>query len=352
MGDYEECGEFQAVCINAGDDEGADITFEYNGKRITVSLFASSSCQASGNSQHENYIEDRLIRLLNQAVTADDEDYDELVDEASDVILGLGKILFSQVAPPLPVSILSDQDLHSHLYPKTLNFRLETVDNKAVIFPISPDDTISLPDTAPDPDLETDFQADSIIPQYSSREVIIQRVFASGNNTVSKVQVGSQTMLCKAHRAGLQDPNLKQELVSVQKIREAGINSRAQIRVPSLQGYVRHADSGAIIGLLRDFILSGVYGGTLRDVDVSAVPKEMRRKWANQIRETVDELHEAGVVWGDGKASNVVMDQSDNAWLIDFAGGWSKGWVDEELAGSKEGDKQAVRKISEFLSVA
>ncbi|KAF7858845.1 hypothetical protein EAF04_008887 [Stromatinia cepivora] len=294
MGDYEQCGEFQVVCINAGDDEGADITFKYNGKRITVSLFASSSCQANGNSQHENYIEDWLIRLLNQAVTTDDEDYDELVDEVSDVIIDLGKI------------------------------------------PFSPDDAISLPDTAPDPYFETEFQADSMIPQYSSREVIIQRIFVSGNNTVSKVQVGSQTMLCKAHRTRLRDPNLKQELVSVQKIREAGINARAQIRVPSLQGYVRHADSGAIIGLLRDFILSGVYGGTLRDVNVSAVPKGLRLKWANQIRETVDELHEAGVVWGDGKASNIITDQSDNAWLIDFAGGWSKGWVDEEVSPARQ----------------
>ncbi|KAI5464247.1 hypothetical protein BGZ63DRAFT_411989 [Mariannaea sp. PMI_226] len=331
MGDYEQYDDVRVVCINGGDDEGADITFEYNGKRIAVSLFASSSCQANGNSQHESFIEDQLIRLLNQAVTADDDDYEKLEDQVSDVIVGLGKIQFSQVAPPPPVDIPSDQDLHSYLYPSVLNFRLQTVDSKAVIFPISPDDAISLPETAPDPDFETEFHADSTTPQYSSRKIIIQRVFLSGNATVSKVQIGSQIML---------------------KCGGAGIDSRANICVARLQGYVKHADSGAIIGLLRDFILSGVHGDTLRDVDVSVVPNEMRRKWANQIRETVDKLHEVGVVWGDGKASNVIIDQLDNAWLIDFAGGWSKGWVDEELAGSKEGDNQAVRKLSEFLNVA
>ncbi|KAM3066663.1 hypothetical protein ACMFMG_002375 [Clarireedia jacksonii] len=252
---------------------------QYNGQRITVSLFASSPCQANGNLQHETYIEDRLIGLLNQAVTADGKGYDELVDEVSDIILDLGKPPFSRVALLLPHSVLSDQGLHS--------------------------------------------------------EVIIHRAFVSGNRTVNKVQVGSHTMLCKAHRAGLQDSKLKQELVSAQKIREAFTDARAHIRVPSLQGYVRYANSGAIVGLLREFILSGIYGGTLRDVNVSTVRKEMRWKWENQISKTVDELYEAGVVGGDGKASNVLIDQSDNAWLINFVSEWSKGWVDEELTGSR-----------------
>lgn len=34
-------------------------------------------------------------------------------------------------------------------------------------------------------------------------------------------------------------------------------------------------------------------------------------------------LHEFGIIWGDGKPSNVIVDQSGDAWLIDFAGGWS-----------------------------
>ena len=53
----------------------------------------------------------------------------------------------------------------------------------------------------------------------------------------------------------------------------------------------------------------------------------------------------------DGKASNIVIDKEQNAWLIDFGGGWTEGWVDEELADSVEGDNQAVVRISEFLGV-
>jgi tRNA A-37 threonylcarbamoyl transferase component Bud32 len=65
----------------------------------------------------------------------------------------------------------------------------------------------------------------------------------------------------------------------------------------------------------------------------------------------VDQLHEIGVVWGDGKAGNVIIDNDDIAWLIDFGGGWTEGWVDEELADTVEGDEQAVRNIIKFLDI-
>lgn len=76
---------------------------------------------------------------------------------------------------------------------------------------------------------------------------------------------------------------------------------------------------------------------------------ETRQKWASQIRDTVEQMHQIGVVWGDGKASNVIIDEEENAWLIDFGGGWTDGWVDEELADSVEGDNQAVSRIMNFL---
>jgi hypothetical protein len=62
-------------------------------------------------------------------------------------------------------------------------------------------------------------------------------------------------------------------------------------------------------------------------------------------------LHRIEVVWGDGKADNVLIDANKDAWLIDFGGGWTQDWVDESLAGTFEGDTQAVEKIEEFLGV-
>lgn len=40
---------------------------------------------------------------------------------------------------------------------------------------------------------------------------------------------------------------------------------------------------------------------------------------------TVACLHEAGVVWGDAKAENVLIGTDDNAWVIDFGGGYTRG---------------------------
>ena len=41
-----------------------------------------------------------------------------------------------------------------------------------------------------------------------------------------------------------------------------------------------------------------------------------RVKWASQVREAVKVLHEIGVIWGDGKADNILVDMIDDAWQI------------------------------------
>lgn len=38
-------------------------------------------------------------------------------------------------------------------------------------------------------------------------------------------------------------------------------------------------------------------------------------------RETIEKLHKVGVVWGDAKADNILIDKNDDAWEIDFGGG-------------------------------
>ncbi|RSM19919.1 hypothetical protein CDV31_001279 [Fusarium ambrosium] len=334
--------EVEIISMNAGDDESADVTFQYNSRRITLSLFASP------NQTQEN-LEDRLIRLLNEAIVADDKEYDAITDQIYDIFMDLGRIPFSRIAP-LSTSLPS-KDLHSLLYPETFDYRLQTVDGVASIFPINPDEAVSVPNTGPNPEVVTEFQPIKTIPRYSSRDVHVQEVLVSGYGTVCRVQVGSQTMLCKAQGQGLESPSLERELVAMQKIWNACSGPGVSIRVPHLQGYVTFADSRDIIGLLRDWVQPSSYGSTLRDMDIAAVPKELKKKWSDQIRETVDKLHQLGVIWGDGKASNVVVDQENNIWLIDFAGGWTKGWVDEELADSMDGDNQAVRNITRFLGV-
>lgn len=208
-----------------------------------------------------------------------------------------------------------------------------------------------MPDAPPDPRPDTDFQPDAKLLCYLAKDVLVQDTFVSGIGLVGRVHVGGKDMLCKARRVGLWDDGLEHELVTLQKLQKAREEIGVTVRVPSLHGYVQHTQSGAVIGLLREWIPSGLYGKTLRDVNMSMVPLNIRQKWANQIRQTVADLHSIGIVWGGGKPSNIIVDQSDNVELIDFAGGWSQGWVDKELAETVEGDDQAVARIIEFLNV-
>ena len=56
-----------------------------------------------------------------------------------------------------------------------------------------------------------------------------------------------------------------------------------------------------------------------------------------------------GVVWGDVKPNNILVDNEGTAWIIDFRGGFSPGWVDESIEGTEAGDLQGVEKIKRYL---
>ena len=71
--------------------------------------------------------------------------------------------------------------------------------------------------------------------------------------------------------------------------------------------------------------------------------------WMQQIRQTVKQLHDIDVIWGDVKPDNVLIKTESQALVIDFGGGYSPRWVDMELEGTKEGDLQGLMCLEEFL---
>ncbi|KAH9991326.1 hypothetical protein F4779DRAFT_609645 [Xylariaceae sp. FL0662B] len=341
-----EMNRIAVLHISAGDDDAAEVVIEFNGKRFAVSVYSDHS--------PPHATEDHLIDLLNRACTVEDNDeYNDLENEILDIIEDVAKPLFLQVAPVPPHNLFNrDQDLHSLLYPETLDFMFKTMDGKPTLVPISPDEAVAILGH-PGCDSDLDFEVDSSLPQYSSAEVRILEVFARGSGVVGQAFVDGKHMLCKARETGLLDTSLERELATLQKLTKADLTSSPLIRVPRLLGYVKHAQLGYIIGLLREWIPSGLLDGRgdLRDMDVSAIPTERKQKWVAQMRETLAQLHSIGLFWGDGKISNIIIDKDDNAWLIDFGGGWTENWVDRELAGTVEGDEQALRNIVKFLGV-
>ncbi|KAI8946290.1 hypothetical protein F4801DRAFT_565063 [Xylaria longipes] len=133
------------------------------------------------------------------------------------------------------------------------------------------------------------------------------------------------------------------ELNAYKKIAAAGLASR--LRVCHLYGVVMN-DNGFVVGML----LTYVDGRSMSfQVDPTYPSASVKKRWADQLDYTLAELHKAGVVWGDVKAENVLVDQDDNVWIIDFGGGYTRGWVDKKIAGTVEGDLAGMAKIKEFI---
>jgi serine/threonine protein kinase len=117
------------------------------------------------------------------------------------------------------------------------------------------------------------------------------------------------------------------------------------VRIPELHSLVR-GHSGKIAGLLLTYIEST---STLTCAIRPGTPICLRERWARQITETLYNLHDAGIVWGDAKPDNILVDTETNVWAIDFGGGYTEGWVDKELAETILGDQQGLSKIIEFI---
>lgn len=103
-----------------------------------------------------------------------------------------------------------------------------------------------------------------------------------------------------------------------------------------------------LVGMLLHYIENK---GTLEEIAPwSDCLDENRRRWATELEDLVGELHAAGLVWGDVKPSNVLVDRDDRLWLIDLEGGYTPGWVDEANRDSQEGDLQGVKRVKEWLA--
>jgi serine/threonine protein kinase len=90
--------------------------------------------------------------------------------------------------------------------------------------------------------------------------------------------------------------------------------------------------------LIKGLIISYAEQGALVDMIYDFKPTdqlywERRERWARQIVQGLSEIHEAGFVQGDFTLSNIVIDNDDNAKIIDInRRGCPVGWEPPELA--------------------
>jgi serine/threonine protein kinase len=151
------------------------------------------------------------------------------------------------------------------------------------------------------------------------------------------------------HFKGVQDPqSFRREFGILQKLKHLGLNK--MLRVPTLHAAVRYADEAEyMVGFLLEQIDSkGALGWPGCSMDA---PRRLRENWMAQVEETVRQLHGQGIVWGDVKPDNVLIDRNDDAWVIDFGGGFNSRFVDRDMIETKQGDLQGLKRLREFLEV-
>ncbi|KAK4120249.1 hypothetical protein N657DRAFT_674368 [Parathielavia appendiculata] len=118
---------------------------------------------------------------------------------------------------------------------------------------------------------------------------------------------------------------LERELEAHPRILKSSLAHDA--RIVRLCAVVSVEEDCRILGLLLTYIdRRRENDGLLLEDHLLHTPIPLRQRWAKQIQETVEQLHGAGLVWGDAKVENELIDKDDDVWPIGFGGGYTDGW--------------------------
>ncbi|KAK4161743.1 hypothetical protein QBC43DRAFT_323178 [Cladorrhinum sp. PSN259] len=294
----------------------------------------------------------------------DGEEYEEeVLEDYQEWLIAALEPIFLELAPDVLPSFdpekLATGEAHpllsEYLFPQEYWCRLETENDKA--YPVYLPDHRS-PFGRPrsndiPPELEQELEQCGVrFFDPAEVEVAFRRPVEALGQEPTRVLVELDTLgrktLCffKTFSFGGEEM-LERELKAHLRVIQSSLAPDA--RVARLHGVV--TVDGRIAGMLLTQIDHGKHtNGPLYEKGLLYVPIPLRQRWAKQIRETVEQFHDAGLVWGDAKAENVMIDRNDDAWLIDLGGGYTEGWVDKDKAGTKEGDLQGLDRILEHLS--
>lgn len=118
-----------------------------------------------------------------------------------------------------------------------------------------------------------------------------------GTEYIAEVSINRQDMCCKM----LTPINSKAVQREYECLKEIGNSKHASsIRAPKLMGFVvSDDDDDEVSGILEEYIP--------HTITLGGIHSERRKTWAEQIRCNIELLHEIGVVWGDGKPHNMLV---------------------------------------------
>jgi len=255
---------------------------------------------------------------------------------------------FESLAPPL--ADISSPNLGHFFRSESYECELGAIDDNFVLGSIERSDT-EFGSTPPPPGFEDDLESEHLATTFPSFTVDQVRVVCNDWNrdlldiNPTKVTVDDQVLFFKA----VQPPgNIvgKHEVGKYEQMVRADLGP--DVHVSRLYG-VAVDEHQQLTGLLLHYI---AIAGTFDDIITLGpeTPQSSRERWAEQIQTSLRALHNGGIVWGDAKAANVAIDVYGDAWIIDFGGGYTRGWVDEENTETIEGDLQGLKEILSFIS--
>lgn len=115
--------------------------------------------------------------------------------------------------------------------------------------------------------------------------------------------------------------------------------------VIQFKGLVVDESRSVVKGLLIDFAEQGALVDILYD-HKGRLPWPKRERWAKQIVHGLSEIHEAGFVQGDFTLSNIVIDENDEAQIIDInRRGCPMGWEPPEISALVESGQRIAMYI-------
>lgn len=323
----------------------------YHGRLFVIELSVSNLHNSPGATKE-------YLSNIEPLLPGNDGEYDGITDtDTFEWIAIIFDPIFSQLAPDIPPSFdpdkidngLAKPMLSEYLFPETFGCRLDAQDEKFT--PIHVDDHGGLvkPRSFLDGDLLDELETWARFFAPSELEVVFQRpeqaLYMMPELVLVDLDRDGHKTLCFFKHFGLAaEDRITRELDVHKKVHDANLGP--DVRVSRLEGivHIRDEEDDATLGLLLSLV-SHAEGMTLESALYDEPPRHLRDRWAKQVSHTVGELHRAGAVWGDAKTDNVLIDTNGNAWVIDFEGGYTEGWVDNDKAGTQEGDLQGLAKI-------
>ncbi|KAI1291241.1 hypothetical protein F5Y03DRAFT_377292 [Xylaria venustula] len=344
--DSEPKPELINVLYPHGEEEASLLCrYLYHGFRFDVLASSLDDDHPEGYDFEESIEGKLLYEYEDLTIGTPTEEKDNRLYEIRDTLGSLASDasfpFMQKIAPSSPQPKLGT--LEEELYPPTYTLQVLTKEGQLSAHVIDFKGPEGYPALS-----EQEFLALGIeTPIYSPSEVIL---ISRLQDKTWKVEVGGEPMICKISKSDTFGPTLANELGVYQKINQLGNDSK----FPRMKGAVK-SHMGVIAILLSyiphkyhslDMILQHTKDGLMPKTEATTA---MRSKWAEQIKCSVAQLHQVGILWCDPKTDNVLIDDEGDAVVLDFGAGNTVGWVDADKYGTLEGDIQGLEKILAHL---